>query len=171
MRKSSLTVIFASLPKDRQQEAILDCLEKMFARGERPDLLKITAELRKGPADEAIRARALYLDLRCALRLQNPQDALAACEELLELAEAGESQMLACEAICQLAGHLLPAEAGKICSLCQRLAEIPLPPAARLRLVQPGKMLARVLTQNGDLQVRPGLLRLPERLRQTQPHD
>lgn len=170
MCKSSLAAIFALLPKDRQQEVLLDCLEKMLARGEWPAMLKIIAELKMSGQDAGVRARALYLDLRCALRLQNQQGALAACEDLLELAAAGESQILACEAIFQLAGHCLPAAAEKICSLWLRLAGIPLPAAARAMLAQTGQMLARTAAQNGDQKARTELLGALDRLAPSQSH-
>lgn len=148
---SELAKIFEMLPACEQEEAIVACLEKMFACTRWQTAGAIVAAIEQMPGYPELKTRALYVGMKCRLRQREYVLALHKYESLHALCVRLHRLSLAAEALEQMAIWLLPGRTEQIGSFWTLLRRAdPGAPAARDALARIGVMLARSYANLGN---------------------
>lgn len=148
MNQATLADLFKLLPEADQEAAFIHSLELIFARSEWPLINELLPSVLCLEGHESLRARALSIGAKTALRLGQVDLAFARCEDLLEFGRSQRNILLQIETLYQLAIRILPASADKLTSMWEAFNPAGMPKEAADLWGRLGVLLWRAFSGN-----------------------
>lgn len=150
MNLDVIRCIFALLPEEDQEEALLYALELVYARGEWQLACEALERILHLQVNKKLYGRAILLGIKAALRLSKPEIALERFQRLLALKPCAASRALQMESLFLISSHVLPCRAEKLAVLWEELGASTMSASSRQLWARTGAMLEKTFTKNGN---------------------
>lgn len=149
MNQDEIGYVFALLPAEDQEEALLQALELVCARGEWQLANEAVGGLLRLQDNKKVYGRTLLLRIKVALRLKQPEIALERFQRLLAL-DSCHSRALQVEGLFLIASHILPCRAAKLAVLWKELGSGDMSASSRQLWARTGELLEQIFTKDRD---------------------
>lgn len=150
MNPATLADLYKLLPEADQETALINSIELIFARSEWPLLNDLLPHMLSLEGHESVRAHALSIGAKAALRLGQPDLAFARCQNLLEFGKSQINIRLQVEALYQLAIQILPGRAERLMSMWGALDPDQMPKETAELWARIGVLLCGTVSKNRE---------------------